>query len=184
MALCKLKNWILKISRKTLKKMRIQKNFSRKNFKSGRIWTPPRYHYIGSKTKTAFLTNFTKFSWNLGWKIENDLYLSRLVSDAGSALSCADPFADLSRIGGILHTFRIYRLAGWASWSFAMLRQSNTGRTSPGVFLVDLVQARLQNFRAQKLKDIASEYLRMWTRTTPTEPRKPCKTYKYTYRYN
>ena len=43
---------------------------------------------------------------------------------------------------------------------------------------------RLQNFRAQKLKAIAREYLHLWTRTTPTEPRKPCKTYKYAYRYN
>ena len=41
-----------------------------------------------------------------------------------------------------------------------------------------------QNFRAQKSKAIASEYLHLWTRTTPTEPCKPCRTYKYTYRYN
>ena len=124
MALCKLKNWILKISRKTLKKMRIQKNFREKNSNRGEF-EPPRYHYIGSKTKTAFLTNFTKFSWNLGWKIENDLYWLRLVADTVPVLARADLFADMSRIGGILHKCRMYRCACLVSWSFTMLRLWN-----------------------------------------------------------
>ena len=105
--------------------MRIQK-ISRKKFQIGEnLNHPPRYHFTGSKTKTAFLMNFTKFSWNLGWKIENDLYLLRLVADTWHVLARADPFADLLRIGGILHKLRIYRFDGWVSWPFAMLRRWN-----------------------------------------------------------
>ena len=81
--------------------------------------------------------NFTKSSWNLGWKIENDLYWLRLVADTGTFRLRSDHFADLLRIGGIFHKLRIYRFACWVSWSSAMLRQMESWRTSPGVFLVD-----------------------------------------------
>ena len=105
--------------------MCIQKNFFVKKIQIGENLNPPRYHFICSKTKTAFLTDFTKFSWNLGWKIENDLYLLRLVADTGHARACADPFADLLRIADIFHRCLIHCCAGWVSWSSTMLLRWN-----------------------------------------------------------
>ena len=88
--------------------------------------------------------------------------------------------ADLLRIAGILHKFRIYRCAGLGVLIFRHDPAMESGRTSPGAFLADYIRTWLQNFRAHKLKAIISEYLRMWTCRTPTEPRKPYKAYKYT----
>ena len=155
--------------------MRIQK-ISRKKFQIGENLNHPphQYHYTCPKTKMAFLTNFTKFSWNFGWKIENDLYLLRLVADNWHVLDRADPFTDLRHISKIL----IYRCAGLGVLIFRHAPAMESGRTSPGVFIADLVLAWLQNFRAHKLKAIISEYLHLWTRRTPTEPHKPYKTYK------
>ena len=93
-----------------------------------------------------------------------------------------------------------------ACWSFALIfcgspaYCTNSGYTAAPVWCPDLspcsgdgilahfsgclscwsVRARLQNFRAHKLKAIISEYLRFWARRTPTETRKPCKAYKRT----
>ena len=53
-----------------------------------------------------------------------------------------------------------------------------SGRTSPGVFLADLIRACLQNFSAHKLNAIRCEYLHLLTRRTPTETRKASKAYK------
>ena len=91
-----------------------------------------------------------------------------------------------------------------ACWSFALIccglpaYCTNAGYTAAPVWCPDIspcsgdgirahfswclscwsVRAWLQNFRAQKLKSIASEYLHLRTRTTPTESRKPRKAYK------
>ena len=67
----------------------------------------------------------------------------------------------LSRIGGILHTCRVYRCAGFGVLIFRNAPAMESWSASPGVCLADLVRAWLQNFRSHKLKYIASEYLRM-----------------------
>ena len=64
--------------------------------------------------------------------------------------------ADLLRIAGILHKCRIYRCAGFGVLIFRHAPVMESGRTSPGVFLYDLIMACLQNFRAHKLKAIIS----------------------------
>lgn len=67
----------------------------------------------------------------------------------------------LSRIGGIFHKFRIYSCAGFGVLIFRHAPAMESGRTSPGVFIADLVLAWLQNFIAHKLKAIASEYFHL-----------------------
>ena len=69
--------------------------------------------------------------------------------------------ADLLRIAGILHKCRIYRCAGLGVLIFRHAPAMESGRTSPGVFIADLVLAWLQNFRAHKLNAIICEYLRL-----------------------
>jgi hypothetical protein len=69
--------------------------------------------------------------------------------------------ADLLRIAGILQKFQIYRCAGLGVLIFRHAPAMESGRTSPGVCLADLVRAWLQNFKAHKLKAITSEYLHL-----------------------
>ena len=69
--------------------------------------------------------------------------------------------ADLLQIAGILHKCRIYRCASLGVMIFRHAPAMESGRTSPGVFIADLVLAWPQNFRAHKLKAIISEYLHL-----------------------
>lgn len=66
--------------------------------------------------------------------------------------------ADLLQIAGILHKCRIYRRTGLGVLIFRHAPAMESGRTSLGVFLSDLVRAWLQNFRVHKLKAIRCEY--------------------------
>ena len=183
MALCKLKNWIFKISIKTLKKIQIQKILREKNSNRGEFEPPPGTILQAQKPKRRF--------W---WILQNfrEIWVGKLkmiYTGCGSWLILDLP-------GRVL----IPSLICHGSAAYC----TNAGCTAAPVWCPDLTpcsfdvillhfsgciscrsaRAWHQNFRAQKLKSIASEYLRMWTRTTPTEPHKPCKTYKYTYRYN
>ena len=76
------------------------------------------------------------------------------MADTGPARLLADPFADLLRIVGIMHKLRMYRCAGFGVLIFRHAPAMESGRTSPGVFLADLIRACLQNFRVHKLNAI------------------------------
>ena len=117
------------------------KNFQFSEFYPGRFWTPLCFLNIPTTIKKFFrrfwseISRFHNFDAcffiSIGRLILGDLFLGL----SGRVLIVC---ADLLQIAGILHKCRIYCCAGLVSWSSAMLRRMESGRTSPGVFLADL----------------------------------------------
>ena len=156
MALCKLENWILKISRKTIKKICFQKIFHKKNFKSGRILTPPPVPLYRLKNQKGvfdeFYKIFVKFGlenwkwfilvaargwywtcpgacWSFRWSVADRRHIARTPDIPLCQFVCND-LLPCYGYGILLHFSRC--ISCWSVW------------------------AMLQNFRAQKLKAIAS----------------------------
>ena len=183
MALCKLKNWIFKISRKTLKKMWIQKIFREKISNRGEFEPPPVPLYR-LKNQNGVFDGFYKIFVKFGlknWK--------RFILVAARCWCWTRPFARWSFRWSVAYRRHITQtpdipLRRFGCPDLSPCSGDGTRAHFSGCLPCWSARAWQQNFRAQKLKSIVCEYLHLWTRTTPKETREQRKAYKYTYRYN